>query len=187
MASQNPNEPSRPDSLPTSAQHDVPTLGRWLVLIVVFLGWGFAGVQLSITSLAMRPAALDLLGRVGTVDLERFDAFNRIVADSGKKLLPADAQQLTDWNAAAQQWFAWYQCALLFGAATGGLVFGRFGDRVGRKKAMAASIFCYSLFSGISYFAQSPTQLLLLRFLTCMGVGGMWPNGVALEIGRAHV
>ena len=45
---------------------------------------------------------------------------------------------------------------------------------------MALSILCYSIFSGITYFVQSSTQLLLLRFLTCLGIGGMWPNGIAL-------
>jgi MFS family permease len=80
----------------------------------------------------------------------------------------------------AQEWFAYYQCALLFGAATGGLMFGRLGDRIGRSRAMGCSILCYSLFSAAAYFAETPVQLLVLWFLACMGVGGMWPNGVAL-------
>ena len=90
-------------------------------------------------------------------------------------LLPAGAEE-----GEIGQWFGWLICAFLFGAATGGYLFGYVGDRVGRAKAMAASIFCYSVFSGATYFVESPTQLLVLRFLTCMGVGGMWPNGIAL-------
>jgi MFS family permease len=78
------------------------------------------------------------------------------------------------------KWFGWMVCAFLFGAATGGYVFGFVGDRIGRAKAMAASILCYSLFSGAAYYADSAETLLVLRFLTCMGVGGIWPNGVAL-------
>src|SRR5581483_2778989 len=31
-----------------------------------------------------------------------------------------------------------------------------------------------------SWLAQSPFQLLFLRFLTSLGIGGMWPCGVAL-------
>ncbi len=42
------------------------------------------------------------------------------------------------------------------------------------------SIACYSGFAGLTYFVNSPSQLLLLRFLTGLGVGGMWPNGIAL-------
>jgi MFS family permease len=78
------------------------------------------------------------------------------------------------------QWFGWLVCAFLLGAATGGYLFGIVGDRFGRAKAMSASILCYSVFSGATYFADSPVALLLLRFLTCMGIGGMWPNGIAL-------
>ncbi len=78
------------------------------------------------------------------------------------------------------QWFGWLICAFLFGAAAGGLLLGKVGDRFGRGKAMALSILCYSLFSLISSYAQSPAQMLLLRFLTCLGIGGMWPNGIAL-------
>ena len=81
---------------------------------------------------------------------------------------------------AAGRWFGYYVCAFLFGAAVGGLVFGRIGDRFGRAKGMAAAIACYSCLSLLAYFAQSPTQLWVARFITCMGVGGMWPNGVAL-------
>ncbi len=77
-------------------------------------------------------------------------------------------------------WFAWYICAFLLGAATGGWVFGTLGDRIGRAKAMGASILWYSLFTGVMVWVETPTQFLLLRFVACMGVGGMWPNGVAL-------
>ena len=78
------------------------------------------------------------------------------------------------------QWFGWLICAFLFGAALGGLLLGKVGDRYGRGKAMALSILCYSVFSLLSAMAQTPNQMLLLRFLTCLGIGGMWPNGIAL-------
>jgi MFS transporter, SHS family, sialic acid transporter len=78
------------------------------------------------------------------------------------------------------KWFGWLVCAFLFGAASGGYLFGLVGDRVGRARAMAASICCYSIFSGLTYFATDPWTLLVLRFLTCMGIGGMWPSGIAL-------
>ncbi len=78
------------------------------------------------------------------------------------------------------KWFAWYICAFLLGAAGGGWLFGTLGDRIGRAKAMGLSILWYSLFTGAMVWVQSPTQFLLLRFVACMGVGGMWPNGVAL-------
>jgi MFS family permease len=77
-------------------------------------------------------------------------------------------------------WFSAFTCAFLLGAAAGGLLFGAIGDRVGRARAMGLSILCYSLFSGLGYFVQTPGQFWLLRFLACLGIGGVWPNGVAL-------
>lgn len=77
-------------------------------------------------------------------------------------------------------WFAWYTCAFLFGAAAGGFLFGWVGDRFGRARALALSMLCYGGWSAVAYFVRSPEQLLVARFLCCMGVGGAWPNGVAL-------
>jgi MFS family permease len=45
---------------------------------------------------------------------------------------------------------------------------------------MAVSILCYSVFGGAGAFVTNQQQLLVLRFLAGLGVGGMWPNGVAL-------
>src|SRR5262249_49563885 len=42
------------------------------------------------------------------------------------------------------------------------------------------SILCYSLFTGAGWLARTPEELLAFRFLTGLGVGGMWPSGVAL-------
>ena len=56
-------------------------------------------------------------------------------------------------------------------------MFGRIGDRFGRVKGMTAAICCYSGVSFVADFARTPEQLLVARFVVCMGVGGMWPNG----------
>src|SRR5262245_66616113 len=81
------------------------------------------------------------------------------------------------------RWFAWYQAAFLFGAATGGWLFGWLGDRLGRARSMAGSVLCYSLFTFAGYFATSLEQHLVFRFLACMGIGGSWPGAVALVSG----
>jgi MFS family permease len=78
------------------------------------------------------------------------------------------------------RWFAWYQAAFLFGAATGGWLFGWLGDRIGRTRAMAASVLCYSLLNLGCFVTTSAEQMLALRFLACLGIGGVWPNAVAL-------
>lgn len=89
------------------------------------------------------------------------------------------AQQKT-WSNTATTWYGWNQCAFLFGAAAGGFIFGRLGDRLGRTKTLALSIFCFATLTWANCFVTSPTQQLILRFLACLGIGGTWPNGVAL-------
>jgi SHS family sialic acid transporter-like MFS transporter len=80
----------------------------------------------------------------------------------------------------AQSWFATFQAAFLFGAATGGWLFGSLGDSIGRTRAMALSVLCYSGFTLACYFADSIPAMIVLRFLACLGIGGVWPNSVAL-------
>jgi MFS family permease len=78
------------------------------------------------------------------------------------------------------KWFAWFTAALMLGAAVGGTLLGNLGDRIGRARAMGVSILFYSLFAGLGAFVTTSEQMLALRFLVGLGVGGMWPNGVAL-------
>lgn len=66
---------------------------------------------------------------------------------------------------------------LLFGAPT----FGYLGDRIGRKKALVAGCFIYGVFSLAAVAARSIDQLIALRFLTGLGLGGLLPNVVALN------
>jgi SHS family sialic acid transporter-like MFS transporter len=77
-------------------------------------------------------------------------------------------------------WHGVIDASFLLGAALGGLVFGWFGDRIGRVRAMSLSILMYSLFTGFCYFAQSPWQIGALRFVSAIGMGGEWALGVAL-------
>lgn len=152
--------------------------GRLLILAVAFLGWLCAGMHMSITQLAGQPAAIDLLSATGSLDAERYRDLTR--AAKTPKLGAEDQEQLAAWAALVGRWFTWYQCAFLFGAATGGLVFGWVGDHLGRARGMAASIFTYSGMALVASCAPTPELLLLCWYLACTGVGGMWPNGVAL-------
>lgn len=86
----------------------------------------------------------------------------------------------TSDSAVIGPWFAWLTMAFLLGAAAGGLIFGWLGDRIGRVAAMSMSIVAYAVFTGVGYFVQSPGQLLVLRFLAALGMGGEWALGVAL-------
>ena len=78
------------------------------------------------------------------------------------------------------QWFGWLVSSFMLGAATGGYLFGWIGDKKGRRTGMAFAIACYSVAAGFTSLVAEPSQLLLARFLVGLGVGGMWPNGIAL-------
>ncbi|MEX0586178.1 MAG: MFS transporter [Pirellulales bacterium] len=124
---------------------------RGVVFAAAMLAWTLAGVQMGITMLVMRAAVLDLLGSSATGD-----------------------------ESQVKQWLAGYTAAFLVGAASGGFIFGSLGDRRGRIVGLGWSVMCYSVFAGATYFVRSPEELLLLRFLSCLGIGGVWPNAVAL-------
>jgi len=68
----------------------------------------------------------------------------------------------------------------LVGGMIGGVLFGTLADRFGRKSMMSATILCYSIFSGLTYFATSLWQVAALRFLVALGVGGEWAVAATL-------
>src|SRR5262249_50989557 len=77
-------------------------------------------------------------------------------------------------------WFNVATASFMVGAATGGVLFGWLGDRVGRVRAMTLSVLTYSLFSGAGGFVTDPWQIAVLRFVAALGMGGEWALGVAL-------
>ena len=146
-------------SVPFDSPTPLTAAQRYIVLAAAFLGWMFAGLEMNVIPIAGRPAIKSFLSEQATPEQTLSEA------QVGKQI---------------GKWFSRYICAFLLGAALGGLIFGWMGDHIGRSKAMALSILCYSLVTGATYFAQSLEQVLVLRFVACMGIGGMWPNGVAL-------
>jgi len=54
------------------------------------------------------------------------------------------------------------------------------GDRIGRVRAMSLSILTYALCSGLGAFATHPWQIVAVRFIAALGMGGEWSLGVAL-------
>lgn len=143
--------------------------GRMLVLTAAFLGWMFAGWEMSLLPLSARSVTIGLLQ-------ESADDKDWVATAQADSESP-EAKQL---NKLVGEWFARYIAAFLFGAAVGGWVFGWLGDYSGRVKAMALSIVWYAGFTGLSYFVATPLQMCVMRFIACMGIGGMWPAGVAL-------
>jgi MFS family permease len=72
------------------------------------------------------------------------------------------------------------QSLTLLASAAGGVLFGFLADRVGRTRALMASILVYSLASGACGLARSVFELGLFRFLLGLGMGGEWTTGAAL-------
>ncbi len=66
------------------------------------------------------------------------------------------------------------------GWATGGLIFGAMGDRIGRAKTLTLTVLLYSLFTGLSALSQGWIDFAIYRFITGLGVGGVFGLAVAL-------
>jgi hypothetical protein len=136
------------------------------------------------SSAADAPATLSPRGRVAVLAA----SFLGLVFDGFELgLMPVASLSVTKslmgegyTPAAGGDWFARYTAALMLGAAIGGIVLGRFGDRQGRSRGLGVSILLYSLCAAAGAFVTSQEQMLLLRFLVGLGIGGVWPNGIAL-------
>jgi MFS family permease len=70
--------------------------------------------------------------------------------------------------------------ASLAGLMAGALTLGPLADRIGRKWIILASTAVFGLLSLATMAADSANTLLVLRFLTGLGLGGAMPNAIAL-------
>jgi len=130
-----------------------PTRGKlYLVLLAAFLGWMFDGMEMGIFPIVAKPALQEMAPKLAGPELKDFVSY----------------------------WMGWATAYFLWGAALGGIVFGWLGDKIGRVRAMNMSILCYSLFTGLAYFAAQPWHLPAFRFVAALGMGGEWSLGVAL-------
>src|SRR6476620_5135350 len=68
----------------------------------------------------------------------------------------------------------------LIGWGVGGLIFGPLGDRYGRSKMLTLSVLIYSACTGLTFFSQTYIDFALFRFLTGLGVGGVFGLAVSL-------
>lgn len=134
-----------------SSQTNANERGKWTALIAALLGWLFDGFEIGMFPLVGTHALKELLNdEIAT---------NPNVAD---------------------QWFGAILSVFLIGAATGGVLFGWLGDRLGRVRAMSLSILTYALFTGLCGFAAEAWQIAALRFIASLGMGGEWALGVSL-------
>lgn len=68
----------------------------------------------------------------------------------------------------------------VLGWATGGMIFGSLGDRYGRAKMLATTVALYSVATGLSALSTGFTDFAIYRFITGLGVGGVFGLSVAL-------
>ncbi len=81
---------------------------------------------------------------------------------------------------AGRAWFARWLAALMLGAACGGICLGNLGDRFGRARALGISLLFFAAIGSLGVWVGTPEQFLIVRLLVGFGIGGIWPNAVAL-------
>lgn len=126
---------------------------QWFVFSVAAIAWMADCMDQQLFNLARVMSLTDLIG--------------------GNPADPAVKSEITLWASRATSIF-------LVGWATGGLVFGMFGDRLGRVRTLTLTILLYSVFTGLSAVSQGPWDYCAYRFLTGLGVGGVFAAAVAL-------
>ncbi|QDU29600.1 Putative niacin/nicotinamide transporter NaiP [Anatilimnocola aggregata] len=127
---------------------------HWFVLIVAALGWLFDCLDQQLFILARPQAMAELLQHLKP-DPVAFKFWTQTGGDIATSVFIA-------------------------GWATGGLIFGMLGDRIGRARTMVITILLYSLCTGLSSLSQTVYDFAFYRFLTGLGVGGEFAVGVAL-------
>ncbi len=126
---------------------------QWFVFLVASLGWLFDTMDQQLFTLARASAVRSLLA-----------------------IPPGDTSQQGRIDL-----YAGYATSIfLIGWATGGIVFGILGDKIGRVRTMVLTILSYSAFTGLSALSTNVWDFALYRFLTGLGVGGQLSVSVAL-------
>ncbi|MFZ0127082.1 MAG: MFS transporter, partial [Xanthobacteraceae bacterium] len=75
--------------------------------------------------------------------------------------------------------------ASLVGILFGSAIFGWVGDRYGRKAALVGSLLLFGIFTWIAAYSSTITQMFWLRLIAGIGIGGVIPNVIAINIESA--
>jgi len=134
----------------SSAAPERVTFYHWLVVIIASCGWLFDCMDQRLFIMARESALKELLG--------------------------SDAAALAELKVYIGKATMW----MIFGWATGGIIFGMMSDKVGRVKTMVVTLLVYSGFTGLSGIAHSWVEFMVYRFLVGLGVGGMFGAATTL-------
>lgn len=104
---------------------------------------------------------------------QRLFSLARIPALAGLMHKPPSDTEVQAFGKVVTAWF-------LIGWGVGGMLFGALGDRFGRARMLTVTVLIYSAFTGLTFFSHSRFDFTLFRFMTGMGVGGVFGLAVAL-------
>ncbi|MBL9136704.1 MAG: MFS transporter [Verrucomicrobiales bacterium] len=93
---------------------------------------------------------------------------------------PAAMKTLLPPGLDANEYGGYATAIFVAGWATGGLVFGAVGDRIGRGRTLTLTVLLYSVFTGLSALSTGWLDFAAYRFITGLGVGGVFGLAVAL-------
>lgn len=126
---------------------------QWLVLAAAWFGWGF----------------------------DVFDAllFNFVAPNTVPALLDLEHGSRAARDATVL-WTGVLSSIPLVGWAAGGVLFGWYADRFGRRRALFVTVALYAVGTALCAAATSMGQLIAFRVLASLGIGGEWAVGAAL-------
>jgi MFS family permease len=152
---------------------------QWFVFVVCALAWILDCMDQQLFNLARASAVAEMMP-VPAADNPRVAA--QAAATGRSSSNPEDVQTIRrEIHSADVKEYAGYATSVfLIGWAIGGLGFGIMGDRAGRVKTLMTTILLYSIFTGLSAFSVSVWDFSAYRFLTGLGVGGVFAVAVAL-------
>ncbi len=126
---------------------------QWTVLLAAWLGWGFDVFDGLLFSYVAPNCVPTLLG----------------LTIGSKEAL-----------AAVPHWNGIMTSVLLVGWATGGIIFGKIADRIGRTKTLLLTMVLYGMGTAACAFAPNLYVLLVFRAIASIGIGGEWAAGAAM-------
>lgn len=126
---------------------------HWIVIAAAWAGWGF-----------------DMFDAL----LFNFVAPNCIPVLLGLKPGDPSAHSLTVF------WTGLITSTLLVGWAAGGVLFGWIADRIGRKRALLATVAVFAIGTALCAAATNIWELIAFRLFSSLGIGGEWGIGAAL-------
>lgn len=109
-----------------------------------------------------------------------FDCMDQHLFTYARAAAVGDLMQLEQTSDQALKYATIATSIMMLGWATGGIIFGIIGDKFGRARTMFFTILIYSVLTGLSAFAVSIWDFMILRFLAGVGIGGQFAIGASL-------